>query len=376
MKKFLLKIVILIITACLIFLGCAKFVKNEKYYDLKKIRPYLYEISFDDYKADTKLESLTNVEDFACSSVKNGDFYGRNFDFIFNDVPEFVVKVKAKKDRHASIGIGMISGIHEGDNIENQYIERLELLPNAMLDGINDCGVICSDNVVPKEDVAPITGTNPNGEKLHISLIVRYVLDNASSADEAVKLLKARNIYGDLGENYNLHFMIADKNKTYIVEFIDNKLVAEEKIGNEQIMTNYYANLSKLTENSAGVERYNILKENYNEGNSFDGMWKLMQRVKYSNIYQFNSKTNWYSEFLPQSSIGNLDNGKIDEETMKMYDQIRKDYWEAIKKEQRNPANLSFWITTHNSIYDIEQKKLRVTVQEDYNKYYEYYLDF
>ncbi|MCR5559100.1 MAG: hypothetical protein K6F62_01910 [Schwartzia sp.] len=30
---------------------------------------------------------------FACSSVRNGNFYGRNLDLDYADVPEFVVKV-------------------------------------------------------------------------------------------------------------------------------------------------------------------------------------------------------------------------------------------------------------------------------------------
>lgn len=374
-KRLYLLLTFIIVGGILVFLLLNLKGKNNKmYYGLKKVSPYLYEISYNDYRYDTNLETLTNVEDFACSSVRNGNYYGRNFDFIFNDVPEFVVKVKAKEGRHASIGIAMLSSIHENDDIESEYIEKLELLPNAMLDGINDSGVICSDNVVPREDVSEITGTNPNGEDLHISLVVRYVLDNASSADEAIELLKSRNIYGNVGEHYNLHFMIADKNKTYVVEFIDNKLVAEEKTGNEQIMTNYYVNLDYLTENSAGVERYNILKQNYDEGSSFEGMWNLLQRVKYSNAYEMNKTDDWYSEFLPQTTLKSLPNGRLEGENLEAFNKVKEEYWEAINNEQRNPANLSYWITTHNSTFDISEKKLRVTVQEKYDKYYEYEL--
>lgn len=61
--------------------------------------------------------------------------------------------------------------------------------------------------------------------------------------------------------------MIADKDKTYVVEFLDNKVVAVEKKGNEQIMTNYYINYEKFknngikyTEGSMGIKRYNILR--------------------------------------------------------------------------------------------------------------------
>ena len=361
---------ILIILLLLVFTltGCTK--EKEMYHDIEKVDTYLYKIDYDDYRKDINLETITSVEDYACSSVKNGNYYGRNFDFIYNDVPEFIVKVAANEDRHASIGVGMLAGIHKDDNLMDEYLEKLELLPNKMLDGINDAGVVCSINVVPKDDTAIIEGTNPNGEKLHTSFMVRYILDNANSADHAIELLKERNIYGDDGEHYNIHIMIADKDKTYVVEFIDNKLVAEEKLDNDQIMTNFYVNMDYLTENAAGVERYEILKEHYDEGNTMNGMWNLMQRVKYSNTYREDNNPVWYSEFLPQSAIKN----KVYEsnETKEMYESVLEEYWNAINNDIRVPANASYWRTTHNSIYDIKGRKLRITIQENYDKYYEY----
>lgn len=366
MKKKILFLLLISILLC----SCSK---KEMYYDFKKIDPYLYEITYNDYIYDKNLETITNVEDFGCSSVKNGSYYGRNFDFIYNDVPEFVVRINSSENRHASVGISILSGIHKNDDIINDYGDKLKLLPNFTLDGINDSGVICSDNVVPKEDVISLTGTNPGKEDLHVAFIVRYVLDNANSADNAIELLKERNIYGDLGENYNLHIMIADKDKTYVVEFIDNKMVVEEKKDNEQIMTNYYVNLDYLTENSAGVERYNILKENYNEGNTFEGMWNLLQRVKYSKTYLFDKDIEWYSEFIPQSTLNNMTE-ETKKEIDELFDTYKKNYWVTRTYQNRNGSNSSYWFTTHNSTYDIEKRKLRVTIQENYDTYYEYNL--
>lgn len=363
--------ILLVLIVLITLTGC----KNKKdSYEIKKVDDYLYEITYDDYTYDKNLETVTNVEEFGCSSVKNGNYYGRNFDFIYNDVPEFVVKVNKTKTRHASIGVTTLSGIHKDDDIISKHIDKLDLLPTFTLDGINDSGVICSDNVVPKKDVKPITGTNPKGEDLHIAFIVRFVLDNASSADEAIELLKERNIYGDLGEDYNLHIMIADKDKTYVVEFIDNKMVAEEKKGNEQIMTNFYTNLDYLTENSAGVERYKILQDNYDEGKTFNGMWNLMQKVKYSRSYLFDKDKEWYSEFIPQSVMKNM-TAETEKEIQNQFDTIKKEYWVARTYDKRSPSNHNFWFTTHNSIYDINKRKLRVTIQENYNKYYEYELE-
>ena len=54
------------------------------------------------------------------------------------------------------------------------------------------------------------------------------------------------------------------------------------------------------------------------------------------------------------------------------FNDLKRDYWEARNNNLRNPSNMSYWFTTHNSIYDIASRKLRITIQENYDKYYEY----
>ena len=189
---------------------------------VKHIAPYLHEITYDDYTYDKDFVTTKEAEAFGCSSVRNGNFYGRNFDYVFNDTPEFVVRVKAnkKKNRHASIGIATHFGLRESKLLKGEYKKQLELVPNITLDGINDAGVICSHNVVSMEHGDIGEGTNPGAEKLHMLFIPRFVLDNASSVDEAVKLIKERNIVGNLGGKHYLHIM-----EEIITNLAEGKLV-------------------------------------------------------------------------------------------------------------------------------------------------------
>ena len=70
----------------------------------KKLADYLYYMEYTDYVPD--LTTGENVKmGFACSAVRNGNFYGRNLDLDYADVPEFVIKVAAKEGRYASIGM-------------------------------------------------------------------------------------------------------------------------------------------------------------------------------------------------------------------------------------------------------------------------------
>lgn len=376
-KILCLAVLIIPIIAILAFLVSSFLISifqpKKIYTSPRKIAPYLYEITYSDYREDVNADTHNTMDAFGCSSVRNGNFYGRNFDYIFNDTPEFIVHMTASENRHASLGVATHYGLRENLMEQNAYDEQLEIVPNLTLDGINDAGVIASINVVPgKEDVGELTGTNPNGEDLDTAFTVRFILDNADSADEAIELLKSRNLYGTAVNDMYLHIMIADPNKTYIVEFINNELVANEFTGDEQIMTNFYRNLPELTDHAAGVERYEILKENYNEGTSLAGMRNLMKRVKYSNAYNYSTEP-WYSEAIPQSV---LKNGTEEEfnEYYAIFDNIRTDYWNYLSNDIRNPASSSFWHTTHNSIYDIENKVLRITIQEDYSNYYDFAL--
>ena len=345
----------------------------KMYSEPVKLANYLHEMTFDDYRDDKDWATIKDDKAFGCSSVRNGNFYGRNFDFIFNDTPTFVVHTKAKEGRHASVGVAIHFGLREKDLIDGKYDKQLELIPNLTLDGINDAGVICSHNVVAMADVEEVTGTNPNGKDLHMLFIPRFVLDNASSADEAVELIKSRNIVGNLNGIVYLHIMIADKDKTYIVEFIDNKVRAVEKKGIDQVMTNFHCNLPKYPEYTDGIERYDILQKNYDMGNTFEGMFQLMQKVKFSDAYRLTTHPHWYTDKgFPLSVIYKPGFFKEYQET---YKKECADYWNTRNNDLRSEANPSYWLTVHNSTYDMEKKMFRIVVQENYDQPFEFYLD-
>ncbi len=381
MKKRIVGVSLLLILISVSVLGvltCAFFAiveANRMFSRPRKLANYLYEITYKDYVVDTELKTIETARPFGCSSVRNGNYYGRNFDYIFNDTPEFVVRVEAKENRHASIGIATHFGLIESKM--SSYKDELALIPNLTLDGINDAGVICSHNVVKIEEdnLGPIH-TNEGKELLHMMFIPRFVLDNASSVDEAVSLLGQRDIYGDLEGKEYLHIMIADSEKTCIVEFYQGEMIVkyDDNINDatDSIMTNFYLNLPEINEHAQGVERYDILKENYDEGTSVVGMQTLMQRVAYSKAYGLATTNPWYSETLDQTTL--KDEARIKERYDEISEALFTSYWDARVKDKRADANPAFWITVHNSTYDMENKKLSLFIQEDYEKHYDFSL--
>lgn len=375
---------------------------SKTYYtSIKQIAPFLHEVVYEDYASDDKHET-TDMDagdmDFGCSSVRNGNLYGRNYDYYYTNSPSFLVKVKRSKNRFQSIGIANSLNINEDDVISlekkelNQHL--INIVPNFTLDGINENGVIANMNVVDfKDGGSPNMTTNPGKPQLYLYSTVRYILDHATSALHAISLLNDHDLYTLNRHANNIHLMIADPKETYIVEFIkepDKDFVsvrADKKEGDEQIMTNFYNNLTKeeikatydikvplnpeYNLNAHGVERYNYIKNNYRFCASSDSMASILEHVSYGNIYLNPFEPDFPSEDFNQTEIFSGD--------FEGYDKIYSITRDVIDNQKRDIGRkMDVWITMHRSIYNIQEKTLRLNVQEqyDFEHTYNYNLNF
>lgn len=355
------------IFGCLIALfltACDKETQNDRFMqDLKlsKVTDYFYEVYYDDYDYELaeKFNRKTNNSHLgACSSVRNGNFHGRNYDWYYDENVEFIVHTSAKNGRHASVGIATMVPGTSVEFVENGlYTDGYQILPFRVVDGINDAGVAININVVPFGDMPLTTGTNPDGDDMYFVSIIRYVLDYADSVDSAIELLKSKNIYAQNTDKKHEegHFMISDKDKTVIVEFVNNELVVVE---NANIMTNFYLSVYK-TPHSAGIERFNILQENYDMASTEDGMIALLKKVWYSNAYNRNTLPFWYSEFT-----GDFSPKYKDVTITSSLEDFEPVINEAVSLFNQHERNGKTWRTTHTSVYDLENKTLTLIPQE------------
>ena len=359
--------------ATTILIGCST--KTCQHSEFKPLSPkatngdeYLYEITYDQYDFEKGLLYLKdNKENIfkkpaGCSSVRNGDFHGRNLDYFINHDADVVIHVKGTKDRFASVG--MVScfpalskeTIDNGDMDENFY----NLLPLFTVDGINEYGVAANINVLPTQQCKPTTGTNPDAPTLLVSCVVRYILDHAKSVDEAVNLLKEHNIVSLPVSSFpfETHFMISDAKKTVVVEFWDNKLVVTPS----NIMTNFYLCNENCFE-KIGTERFDILKAHYDEAKTADGMKNLMKRVWYSKAYTRNTDPFWYSEFVSEKLVNkDIETGNLTEFD-KVVDKAVARYGSV--DQQKKLRNGVDWYTTHTVIYNLKERTLTLTAQEN-----------
>lgn len=139
--------------------------------------------------------------------------------------------------------------------IQDGWKEEYEFLENAIVDGINDTGLVCNLNVCPpgdnpnyptkaSEQAAIQSGesllkvwnftydTNPGKPRRFVGQICRVLLDNYSSCEEVKAHINdwswfaARNPKNEFQEEF--HCMVSDRVATLVIEFVENKVVIHE----------------------------------------------------------------------------------------------------------------------------------------------------
>lgn len=389
----------------------------------KRIYPYLYTIDVDaiDYNYANEYCEKTYDPKYkpgACSSVRRGNVYGRNFDWYLDNSVEFVVRTTPAEGRYASIGVGGALVKLSKEDVESHKWDddRYRLVPFFLDDGINEKGVFININVVNKEDNnIATTGTNPGKPRLSSFQITRYVLDHFATAREAVDFLKnGVDIYcasSPTFAHYEFHYMIGDENDTFIVEFINNKcVVIEAETGvtptdfdKTKAMTNFYLTGTELkteggvtivdpetlTNLACGVERYNNAIKEYDNLTGVDEMIKFMSgynaegtpfedtNLRYTNLFTRDPATDfanyWGTEFAGkyidetgQEAVLTAKDLIEQETSAKGFDPevlaAMKEYIAGFDPTNREDG--TYWQTVHSCTYDIKARVLYIVTQE------------
>ena len=339
--------------------------------DPVKVDDYLYEISYSDFDFDD-LSSIAdriflkkgNKPSASCSAVRKDTLFGRNFDWAYDEMPEFIIRTEATPERYASIGIASPIGVFKEKQVDRLLGKLLlKALPIFTVDGINEKGVACCVNVVPPGDCGYTLNTNPAGKHLCAPLIVRLVLDKAGSAKEAIELVRDRNIYTTLMDKLQTeyHFMISDSTDNYVVEFVDNRMVVLE---GEEIMTNFYL-ARPDTPHGMGHERYEKIRAGYDSVCGIEDMSNLMRSVWYTGAYDESQDPLWLSDLCSPIEHKDLTVQEISENPEKFIEVFKKKV-EKFKNRSRDAETLEETVchSVHTSIYDIKNKVLVISAQE------------
>ena len=367
--------------------------RKPPFVSMTRIGELFYEMVYDELDYDYAKSILNFFFPYStkgsCSGIRNGNYFGRNYDWFYNNDCEFLIKIPRGKDHYASINVASGMGIFTKFFVEKRwYFNIYKALPFIALDGINEKGVACSVNVVPSQDCGITCGTNPESKNnVSVVMLVRYILDHYDSAEKAVNDIKNNlNLTGAHSKMFNdeLHYMILDEKKTFILEIINNKVVINECPKDvPPYMTNFFVtgckrdknghiDLKSVTPHSCGIERYDIITDNYNNCNNYDGMLDCLKKIKFSNTYNEEMKPFWFTGYIhhaEEKGYGDLVVNDIIEHPER-FDRFKNDNIKSFKNRTRKKGDT--YETVHTSIYDIKNKKLFLMIREDFENMLDY----
>lgn len=388
----------MLLTASAVFVSCGSHPDRAN----TQITDYLYGVEYDDYDFAAGVKALEHYKPAAagCSEVRKGDFVGRNLDWYINNDASAVVKVNANEERFASLGvIGCCSKFEVDFAASGEFSDIYNILPMFTVDGVNEKGVYCGVNVMPTGETSfdpekwntgawglGAAFTNPGAEQTYcVTYLVRYILDNASSVEDARTLVRKANWFEPSGFPHEgasqaFHWLISDSKSSVVLEFIDNvpcfnecESVSEPSYGT--IMTNFtnklMADAQLIQTTGAGYERWDILSEAYpGTEESFEGMQNLMKKVWYSKFYLTDAKapgfmmTEYVSPEYPATRLYGNEELQQSEEWAAIVAGLKEKFE---NKDNWHTADSPLWYSTHTSVYQLSTKELRLIVHEGYD---------
>jgi hypothetical protein len=170
---------------------------------------------------------------FSATDRQTNRIFGRNYDL--NSTEAALLLFTDPPDKYASVSMVDIT-YFQFDPVETGLLDYLLLIgaPYLPMDGMNECGVAVAAMEVPHAD----GGNDPNKETVGISCLMRLVLDNAGSVNEAIELIEKYNVVFTYGPA--AHLLISDASgDSAIIEFLDGSTTVVKSTESFQPCTNF-----------------------------------------------------------------------------------------------------------------------------------------
>lgn len=200
--------------------------------------------------ANAKLNYDAGCSAFAAKTPEGKYIMGRNFDYSHGNEPIAAALVRTAPEGKLK-SISLVDGYWIGyrQNLYHYFSDDVKVFnekkkqdlsyimgfPYLLMDGMNEAGfAIC----VLHLDGKP-TQQNGNANKLTTTVLMRYLLDNARSVDEAVRMVKEVDLHVPDG-NGNYHFYVADATgKHAVLEYVWDEEHRDARFIDDEI---YYSN--------------------------------------------------------------------------------------------------------------------------------------
>lgn len=341
-----------------------KTITEKKLYHTTDCRMLMKKLLADGSGVDP-LDRLTN-EAPGCSTVLCKDsegvpVVGRNYDLDIRSNGATVVIHTAPEGGYKSVGVADCgqTGLSVNDiKTESRNKELLLYAPYYTMDGVNEAGFACSLMLLNEGGSVQDTGKN----WLPSTLVVRYLLDNASSVDNAVELLSQMDLKADYlvdtlrsaerGTSFHWALTDASGNKA-VIEYVDSEMI----VNRYPLKVKYNEEDDSMEVAYPKEEKGFLLSTNFYVSEGFNNT--------------VHDKGSWRYETLEKA---------MSENPTPTQDQLRdimksakyfmndKDFIFEMKEkgiDSTNPDNWD-WITIWTDILNTSEKTLTLWMREDY----------
>ena len=300
------------------------------------VQQHLYD-SVPEPPTNSKASILPGCSAFAVPDPQGSSYQmGRNYDFLhrikisgtdqyaYVPISAFIVRTApAGKKKSISFVDGLNFGYNQGAcNNDTTDLSLLIGLPYAALDGINEDGFAIG---VLSLNEAPTMQDDPAKKNINTTVAIRLLLDNASTVDDAIALLKQYNMRMYNTDNkHNYHYLMADAKGNYaIVEYTRDPSNPDEEFPTRmevlrhndtlRCVTNFYVSPTMAGTNDGwgsqhGLTRYRDLRstlKNHNYALTPEGAMSLLSLVSQER------KDDDPTSFTQWSALYNLTNKSV-----------------------------------------------------------------
>ncbi|MEA1976426.1 MAG: C45 family peptidase [Chloroflexota bacterium] len=195
---------------------------------------------------------------FTALADPQGGVFGRNFDWEFSPA---LLLFTDPPDGYASVSMVDLAYYFDTPAVTQlmdlDLNDRSPLLntPSMPFDGLNEKGLAIGMAAVPQSP----TPSDPNNKSVGSLGVIRMILDQAASVEEALTIMRGVNILWNGGPQ--LHYLIADASgEAALVEFVAGEMVVLTNTNPWHQATNFL--LSNTSGSADGIcHRYDVITE-------------------------------------------------------------------------------------------------------------------
>ena len=322
----------------------AEDLPTKPYSSLRRLRSYLYEVTFDELPAYS--ESGDAPFTGGCTSfIQNGKLH-RNLDWNYSETAAFKVVTKD------FVGMAFNDSVKEG-SLDDFKIGQL---PYHVNDGVNDYGIMVTTHVLYND-------WNWNNASGHTSITKLPYLILSTVKSMAELSTKLSTVLSDLyapdalkAMGYLVHFMVSDGTTTYVIEPPTSATGAYQLINASDCpkFVNFrWINKAQITSrNDAllqnrpnGIERWNLIPCELSD-------------LRYTKSYETNA---WLSEFI---GVNETTKASTDAQLQAIYELGHTAYLNRTRNDE-----VPTWQTFYSVVYSNKGME-HLWAQEDWNRDY------